>query len=123
MQKRSSSLDVGAFFATLGGVVAIIGMAINVKIDGNFDALGQAAYYLLVAVVFFAVAGGFRQNGQWPMELMIIMSFAIMALAIIGVILEVFGPWFMVAFVFDALVSMMTVLGCLSSSIWFGTLD
>ena len=123
MQTRSSSLDVGAFFATLGGIVAIATMAMTGTIDGNMDALGKIVYLLLIAVVFFAVAGGFRQNGQWTIEFMVIMSFALIALAIVGAILEVFGVFVMLAFVIDAVVAMVTVLGCLSSSVWFGTLD
>ena len=123
MQTRPTSLNVGALVAALGGVVAIIAMAMTVTIEGNMDAIGQVGYYLLVAIVFFAVAGGFKQNGQWPIELMILMSFVLIGLVIVGAILDVIGIWVMIALLVMAILVLVTVLGCLSSSVWFGKLE
>ena len=123
MQTRPTSLNVGALVAALGGVVAIIAMAMTVTIEGNMDAIGQVGYYLLVAIVFFAVAGGFKQNGQWPIELMILMSFVLIGLVIVGAILDVIGIWVMIALLIMAILVLVTVLGCLSSSVWFGKLE
>lgn len=123
MQTRPTSLNVGALVAALGGVVAIIAMAMTVTIEGNMDAIGQVGYYLLVAIVFFAVAGGFKQNGQWPTELMILMSFVLIGLVIVGAILDVIGIWVMIALLVMAILVLVTVLGCLSSSVWFGKLE
>lgn len=120
MQTRPTSLSVGALAAALGGAVSIGAMAMTVDI-GTMDAIGQVCYYLLTAIVFFAVAGGYKQNGQWPVELMILMNFVIIGLLVVGAIIDVIGIWIMVGLLVLELISLITVLGCLSSSVWFGS--
>lgn len=122
MESRPTSLNVGALFAALGGVGAIITMILVVDLQAD-DAIGKTCYMLLLAIVMFAVAGGFKKNGQWPIELMIIMTFAAIALIVVGVILKIFGIWVMISLLIDAIIVMASVLGCLSSSVWFGTVD
>ena len=122
METKPTSLKVGAFFAALGGVVAIIAMAMTIDLKAE-DAIGKVCYFLLTAIVFFAVAGGFKKNGQWPVELMIIMSFVAIALVIVGAILSVYNIWIMIALLVMAILVLVTVLGCLSSSVWFGSID
>ena len=123
MEARPTSLSAGALVATLGGVVAIVAMAMTITLENNADALGQVGYYLLTAVMFFAVAGGFRQNGQWPTELMILMSFVIIGLVIVGAIIDVITIGVMIALLVMAILTLVTVLGCLSSTVWFGKID
>ena len=120
MQTRPTSLSVGALAAALGGAASIGAMAMTVDL-GTMDAIGQACYYLLTAIVFFAVAGGYKQNGQWPVELMILMNFVIIGLFVVGAIIDVIGIWIMVGLLVLELISLITVLGCLSSSVWFGS--
>ena len=120
MQTRPTSLSVGALAAALGGAVSIGALAMTVDI-GTMDAIGQVCYYLLTAIVFFAVAGGYKQNGQWPVELMILMNFVIIGLLVVGAIIDVIGIWIMVGLLVLELISLITVLGCLSSSVWFGS--
>ncbi|MBR7124548.1 MAG: hypothetical protein IKC93_06785 [Candidatus Methanomethylophilaceae archaeon] len=120
MQTRPTSLSVGALAAALGGAVSIGAMAMTVDL-GTMDAIGQVCYYLLTAIVFFAVAGGYKQNGQWPVELMILMNFVIIGLLVVGAIIDVIGIWIMVGLLVLELISLITVLGCLSSSVWFGS--
>ena len=120
MQTRPTSLSVGALAAALGGAVSIGAMAMTVDL-GPMDAIGQVCYYLLTAIVFFAVAGGYKQNGQWPVELMILMNFVIIGLLVVGAIIDVIGIWIMVGLLVLELISLITVLGCLSSSVWFGS--
>ena len=120
MQTRPTSLSVGALAAALGGAVSIGAMAMTVDL-GTMDAIGQVCYYLLTALVFFAVAGGYKQNGQWPVELMILMNFVIIGLLVVGAIIDVIGIWIMVGLLVLELISLITVLGCLSSSVWFGS--
>ena len=122
MQTRPTSLSVGALAAALGGAVSIGAMAMTVDL-GTMDAIGQVCYYLLTAIVFFAVAGGYKQNGQWPTELMILMSFVLIGLVIVGAILDVIGIWVMIALLVMAILVLIMVLGCLSSSVWFGKLE
>ncbi|MBO5653945.1 MAG: hypothetical protein J6R72_00425 [Candidatus Methanomethylophilaceae archaeon] len=120
MQTRPTSLSVGALAAALGGAASIGAMAMTVDL-GTMDAIGQVCYYLLTAIVFFAVAGGYKQNGQWPVELMILMNFVIIGLLVVGAIIDVIGIWIMVGLLVLELISLITVLGCLSSSVWFGS--
>ena len=120
MQTRPTSLSVGALAAALGGAASIGAMAMTVDL-GTMDAIGQVCYYLLTAIVFFAVAGGYKQNGQWPVELMILMNFVIIGLFVVGAIIDVIGIWIMVGLLVLELISLITVLGCLSSSVWFGS--
>ena len=120
MQTRPTSLSVGALAAALGGAVSIGAMAMTVDL-GTMDAIGQVCYYLLTAIVFFAVAGGYKQNGQWPVELMILMNFVIIGLLVVGAIIDVIGIWIMVGLLVLELISLITILGCLSSSVWFGS--
>lgn len=120
MQTRPTSLSVGALASALGGAVSIGAMAMTVDL-GTMDAIGQVCYYLLTAIVFFAVAGGYKQNGQWPVELMILMNFVIIGLLVVGAIIDVIGIWIMVGLLVLELISLITVLGCLSSSVWFGS--
>lgn len=122
MQTRPTSLSIGALAAALGGAGTIGAMAMTVNL-GSMDAVGQVCYYLLTAIVFFAVAGGFKQNGQWPVELMILMNFVVIGLLVVGAIIGVIGIWIMLGLLVLELISLITVLGCLSSSVWFGSAD
>lgn len=122
MQTRPTSLSIGALAAALGGAGTIGAMAMTVNL-GSMDAVGQVCYYLLTAIVFFAVAGGFKQNGQWPVELMILMNFVVIGLLVVGAIIGVIGIWVMLGLLVLELISLITVLGCLSSSVWFGSAD
>ena len=122
METKPTSLKVGAFSAALGGVAMIIAMAMTIDLSTD-DAIGKVCYFLLTAIVFFAVAGGFKKNGQWPVELMIIMAFVAIALVIVGAIFNVYSVWNMIAPLVLAILALVTVLGCLSSSVWFGSID
>ena len=122
MQPRSKTLSAGALVAALGGAATIGAMAMMVDLTKP-DMIGQVCYYLLTAVMFFAVAGGFKSNGQWPVELMIVMNFVVIGLLIVGAILSVFNIWVMVGLLVMAVFVLATVLTCLSSSVWFGSVD
>ncbi|MGN1045193.1 MAG: hypothetical protein ACI4Q9_04475 [Candidatus Methanomethylophilaceae archaeon] len=122
MQTRSKTLSAGALVAALGGAATIGAMAMMVDLT-KADMIGQVCYYLLTAVMFFAVAGGFKSNGQWPVELMIVMNFVVIGLLIVGAILSVFDIWVMIGLLVMAVFVLSTVLTCLSSSVWFGSVN
>jgi len=70
----------------LGGVFGIICMAVFFR--GEESAIAVMGVYLLISVMFFALAGGFAKDGQWSWDMMLLMTFltigATVCSAIIG---------------------------------------
>lgn len=119
---RPVSLSLGAYLMASGGAIVIAVMAAQLDFSEG-GLLGYAAYYLLTAVCFLAVAGGFRKGGQWPIEVIIVMMFACIGLSTVGWILSIYPIQLTIAMIVQTLVALATVLGCASAPVWFGTLE
>lgn len=66
-------VKVGGAFGFLGGLVSIICLAIFFEADEHV--LVDMGAYMLFAVMFFALAGGFAKGGQWQWDILLLMAF------------------------------------------------
>lgn len=71
--KMDNGSKLGLIFGSLGGIVAIAGLATLGQIDP--DKMVNVALLLLISAMFFAVAGGFTKNAQWTPSLLTLMGF------------------------------------------------
>ena len=120
MQTRANSLTFGAVIAALAGAITIGLMAAQFTGIDDSDVLGVCCVYLVVAVLFFALAGGFKENGQWNVSMMQLMCFVIIAIIAFGAIVQIYSIAFTVVAVIAAVLVLVNVLLCLRSENWFG---
>ncbi|MDR2698523.1 MAG: hypothetical protein LBB30_02440 [Candidatus Methanoplasma sp.] len=74
------NVKVGGALGFLGGVVCVICLVLFLEIEES--ALADMGVYMLVAVMFFALAGGFAKGGQWSWEVLLLMTF--LTIAVVG---------------------------------------
>ncbi|MCQ2084775.1 MAG: hypothetical protein MJZ21_01350 [archaeon] len=61
--KMNNGSKLGLIIASLGGIIAIAGLAVTCEI--TVEGITSIALLLLISVMFFALAGAFTKNGQW----------------------------------------------------------
>ncbi|MBR5998885.1 MAG: hypothetical protein IK043_00360 [Candidatus Methanomethylophilaceae archaeon] len=120
MQSRTQSLTVAAIVAALAGAITIGFMAAEFTGIDSSNTLGTCCMYLIVAVLFFALAGGFKDNGQWNVSMMEFMCFVIIAIVVFAAILEIFSIAMAVILIAMAVFVLICVLLSLRSENWFG---
>ena len=120
MQTRTKSLTLGEVIAALAGAITIGLMAAQFTGIDDSNVLGVCCVYLVVAVLFFALAGGFKENGQWSISMMEFMCFVIIAIVLFAAITEVFNVFAAIALIAMAVVVLITILTSLKSENWFG---
>lgn len=120
MQSRTKGLSFSAVISALAGAITIGIMA--GKIDGVTEAstLGYCCMYLVVAVLFFALAGGFKENGQWNTDMMEIIGFVIIGLVLFAAIIKVFSVLTAVILIALAVLVICGIALSLKSENWFG---
>ena len=106
--------------AALAGAITIGFMAANFKGIDSTNVLGVSCLYLIVAVLFFALAGGFKENGQWSISMMEFMCFVVIAIILFAAITEIFNVFAAIALIAMAVVVLISVLVSLKSETWFG---
>ncbi|MDR0523811.1 MAG: hypothetical protein LBG62_05270 [Candidatus Methanoplasma sp.] len=81
-------MHAGAALGAVGGVISMVLLALYFEADADYAAPMGAC--LLLASLFFAIAGGFTANGQWSWNMLTFMTFlamgAVIALAIAEII-------------------------------------
>lgn len=120
MQNRTQSLTVAAIVAALAGAITIGFMAAEFTGIDSSNVLGTCVMYLVVAVLFFALAGGFKENGQWNVSMMQLMCFVIIAIIAFGAIVKIFPIAMVIVTIAMAILVLVNVLMCLRSENWFG---
>ena len=120
MQNRTTGLSIAAVISALAGALAIGFMAAQFTGIEDNNVLGVCLMYLVVAVLFFALAGGFKENGQWGVAMMEFMGFVIIAVVVFGAILKVFAIWEAAVFIVMAAVVIAGVLLSGKSENYFG---
>lgn len=63
-------MKCGLAAGLLGGLVSFFAMAYTFKPDMD-DAIVSMGLLLLIAVMFFAIAGGFSKTSQWPQSVLL----------------------------------------------------
>ena len=106
--------------AALAGAITIGFMAANFKGIDSTNVLGVSCLYLIVAVLFFAFAGGFKENGQWNAAMMEFMCFVILAIVAFAAIVGFFPIIMTVVVVILNILVLSCVLLSLRSEDWFG---
>ena len=107
------SMKVGMACGLLGGLVAFFALAFLFGVNDNgMDSVKEMAIYLLTAVAFFALAGGFSKTSQWSQNALLLYCF-IVAGVLFGVLIADLTPlWFTVIEIVLAILCIMsTVLG------------
>ena len=92
-----ASMKAGMACGLLGGLVAFFALAFLFTVeDSGFKSVGTMAVYLLLAVGFFALAGGFSKTSQWNQNALILYCFIVIGV-LFGVLIGDLVPlWFSV---------------------------
>ena len=117
MKARSTALSVGSVIAALGGVAALMMMASIFDVDAE-NIMPTVCTYLLTIVLFFAVAGGFKVNGQWNYNMFVVMEFVLFAVIIAATLVDLFTTEYGVILLIMAVLSLICVLVSGKGKVW-----
>lgn len=92
--KMSKTIKAGCAFGLIGGIVAMIGLVLFLKVEEN--AVVTMGVYMLAAVLFFAIAGAFGKNSQWSWKVLMFMDFVTLGIIIGGTVAGYFDVWWAV---------------------------
>ncbi|MCL2509883.1 MAG: hypothetical protein FWF07_02250 [Methanomassiliicoccaceae archaeon] len=80
MMKLPRFVKVGSALGFAGGFISVACLAIFFAVsDNTLIAMGA---YLLIAVMFFGLAGGLTKGGQWTWNVLLLMTF--LTLGVVG---------------------------------------
>jgi hypothetical protein len=108
-------ITAGLALGIIGGFISIVFLALF--FEGNTDNTLVMGGYLLTAVLFFALAGAFTQNGQWSWNVLLFITFltaAIIVSLVIGGYVDLYAG--LVLILIDAII--ILDLQFPSSKIW-----
>ena len=80
-------IKIGCALAFLGGLFSIICMVLFFESDNSM--LVTMGAYLLIAVMFFSLAGGLTKEGQWSWNTLLLMTFLTISAVGCTVVFEV----------------------------------
>lgn len=118
MKVRSTVLSIGALFAALGGAAALVMLFADFDVNAE-NLYAGLAFYLLISVLFFAVAGAFSKNGQWPQSGVIAMDLIIAACIVAGMILSFLSWQYGLVLLVILIVELATVILAKDAKVWF----
>ena len=73
LEKVPGIVKFGGALGFFGGFVSMVCLVLF--FDAEEGALAAMGAYLLIAVMFFALAGGFARGGQWSWNVLLLMTF------------------------------------------------
>ncbi len=73
METIPRNAKIGGALGFLGGLIAMICIAMYFVPEES--TLIDMGVYMLIAIMFFALAGGLARTGQWSWEVLLLMSF------------------------------------------------
>lgn len=82
MKETNKSVRTCSAVAMLGGLVAIACMALTYA-PGE-DTITVISFYMLVSVLYFALAGAFTRNSQWNASLTVVITFMTLGIIIVA---------------------------------------
>ncbi|MDR3205655.1 MAG: hypothetical protein LBT41_00930 [Candidatus Methanoplasma sp.] len=105
----------GVALGAFGGILCIVAMAFLFKPET--DAVPDIGSYMLLAALFFAIAGAFTANNQWSWDMLLFVTFLTaavsMVLTIMGAI-DIYGG----ILIFVIAAAIVAVLLIPSSKTW-----
>ncbi|MDR3283369.1 MAG: hypothetical protein LBS92_07190 [Candidatus Methanoplasma sp.] len=113
--KAPRSAAAGVVLGLLGGILSFAFMAF--LFEAGTDAVSEVGSYMLLAVLFFAIAGAFTANSQWSWDMLLFMSFLTATISVVFLVVEAVDLYAgVIALVMVA--SIIAVLLSPSSRIW-----
>ncbi|MCL1979027.1 MAG: hypothetical protein FWG60_02580 [Methanomassiliicoccaceae archaeon] len=91
METVPGNVKIGSALGFIGGVVCIISMALFFEAEES--AVLDMGVYMLIAVMFFALAGGFTKNGPWSWEVLLLMTFLTIGIVVSSAVLGAVDPY------------------------------
>lgn len=87
------SMKAGLTVGLLGGLLSFFAMAYTFKPDMN-DAILSMGILLLIAVMFFAIAGGFSKTSQWNQNVLLGFSLLTVGVSVATLVTGYVPAWF-----------------------------
>ncbi|MCL1984704.1 MAG: hypothetical protein FWG58_04840 [Methanomassiliicoccaceae archaeon] len=87
MDGRPKNVFIASILALLGALTALAGLVIYMDI-GTDDFIVKTALYLLLLILFLAVAGSLSKDGQWSWRFLIFMEVLCGVFPVVAYVLE-----------------------------------
>ena len=108
-------IKIGSALGFIGGLICIFCMAFFFEADESM--LSRMGAYMLLAVMFFALAGGLSKGGQWSWNVLLLMTFLTISAVCCSVVFDVVNLYAaIILVVIGALIVVSLVMP--SSKIW-----
>jgi len=89
MNTTPRAIKIGSTLGFIGGLISIICMAFYFEADSNI--LVNMGAYMLIAVMFFALAGGLSRGGQWSWNVLLLIAFLTISTVGCTVVFDIVG--------------------------------
>jgi O-antigen/teichoic acid export membrane protein len=80
-------IKIGSALGFIGGLICIFCLAFFFEADDSM--LTYMGVYMLLAVMFFALAGGLSRGGQWTWSTLMLMAFLTISAVCCSVVFEI----------------------------------
>ena len=85
-------MKAGLFVGLIGGLLSFFAMAYTFSPDMD-DALVSMGILLLIAVMFFAIAGGFSKTSQWTQNVLLGFSLLTVGVSVASMVIGYVPLW------------------------------
>jgi hypothetical protein len=106
METVPGNIKIGGALGLLGGVISIVCMVIFFKLEES--TIAEMGAFMLLAVMFFALAGGLSKGGQWSWDVLLLMTFLTIGATLCATILGILFP--VAAIVLMAIAALIVVI-------------
>lgn len=87
METMPRNAKFGAALGFIGGIIGIACLALYFEPEES--TLVDMGIFMLIAVMFFALAGGFMRTGQWSWDVLLLMSFLTIGFICAAVVFDI----------------------------------
>jgi hypothetical protein len=87
MEIMPKSMKIGCALGAIGGIISIICLVLFFEADES--TILVMGVYMLLAVLFFAQTGAYTRNGQWPWDVLALVTFLTIGVVFAAMIFEV----------------------------------
>jgi len=87
MEIMPKSMKIGCALGAIGGIISVVCLVMFFEADES--TILVMGVYMLFAVLFFAQAGAYTKNSQWPLDILTLVTFLTIGIVFAAMIFEV----------------------------------
>lgn len=97
METLPRNAKIGCALGLIGGIIGIACLVLYFEPEES--AIATMGVYMLISLMFFALAGGFAKSGQWSWDVMLMMSFLTIGVIFAAFVFNIIDLYVLIALV------------------------